>query len=235
MNTKSYSRTAGILLLLATAASIIDRSLIAPLLDRPDYLTAVLDNESRMVWGAFIQVVAGLASAAIALAFYPVVRWYAAGLAIGSVAFRVIEGTLYLGGALGALLIVALAHAQLTGADGPTSMITGQVLLSLRDRSSEIGILAFYIGGTLYYAAFLRHHLLPRWLSVWGLVGTALGFVAGILAFLGVIGFLTTPQVVLNLPIGLNEIVLAFWLLTKGFSTPPTPVAPPTSHHLVYH
>ena len=42
---------------------------------------------------------------------------------------------------------------------------------------------------------------------------------AGILVLFGVIGSMSTGQVVLNLPIGVNEMVLAVWLIVKGFNS----------------
>ena len=233
--TRASARAAGVLFLLATAVSLIDRALIAPILGGADYLTAAAANSDRVVAGAFFQVATGLTSAAIALAMYPVVARYAAGLAIGSVGFRLIEGTFYLIGALGTLLVVSLAHqVGAVGADAAAATAAGswgQVLLDLRDRCSQIGILAFYVGGTLYYLAFLRHRLVPRWLSVWGLASTALGFTTAVLVFCGAIGLFSPLQVASNLPIFLNEIVLAIWLLAVGFTEPATgglPVAQPS-------
>jgi hypothetical protein len=227
--TRASARVAGVLLLCATAASLIDRALIAPILGSADYLAATAGNSDRVVAGAFFQVATGLTSAAIALAMYPVVARYAAGLAIGSVGFRLIEGTFYLVGGLGALLVVSLAHQVTSGGPEAAAAPWGQVLLDLRDRSSQIGILAFYVGGTLYYLAFLRHRLIPRWLSVWGLVSTALGFASAVLVFCGAIGLFSALQVASNLPIFLNEIVLAIWLLAVGFTEPAT-CEPPATH-----
>lgn len=224
-NTRSSARTAGVLFLCATAFGLADRALLAPVFGGTDYLGVTAVNGDRVVAGAFCQVLAGLSCVGIAVALYPVVRRHASGLAIGSVAFRVVEGTFYLVGALGALLILGLAQ-QTAGVDGGAAAdVSGQVLLTLRDRAGEIGILAFYLGGSLYYLAFLRARLLPRWLSGWGLVGTGLGFIGGVLVFFGALGFMSPLQVALNLPIGLNEIVLAIWLLAVGFAE--RPVAEP--------
>ena len=44
-----------------------------------------------------------------------------------------------------------------------------------------------------------------------------LGAVAALLVLFAVVGSMSTAQVVLNVPIGVNEIVLAVWLIIKGF------------------
>ena len=46
-------------------------------------------------------------------------------------------------------------------------------------------------------------------MSAWGLLGTALGFVAGLLVLFRVIGLLSVPQMALNVPIGIRELVFA--------------------------
>jgi hypothetical protein len=68
--------------------------------------------------------------------------------------------------------------------------------------------------------------VIPRWLSVWGLAGTVLGLAAGLLVLFQSIGVLSGPQVVLNLPIAVQEMVLAVWLIVKGFSPKAKPKAP---------
>jgi hypothetical protein len=82
----------------------------------------------------------------------------------------------------------------------------------------------------LYYLVFYRSQLIPRWLSVWGLVGTVLGLAAGLLVLFRSIDLVSGTQVVLNLPIAVQEMILAVWLIVKGFSPnakekAPTPTA----------
>jgi hypothetical protein len=92
---------------------------------------------------------------------------------------------------------------------------------------AAVPVLAFYTGATLYYLIFYRSQLIPRWLSAWGLAGTALGLTAGLQVFFQSIAVLSGPQVVLNLPIGVQEMILAVWLIVKGFSPKakaPTPM-----------
>jgi hypothetical protein len=55
-------------------------------------------------------------------------------------------------------------------------------------------------------------------LSGWGLVGITLTIAASTLVMFRLIGPMSTVQVVLNLPIALQEMVLAVWLIVKGFN-----------------
>ena len=72
----------------------------------------------------------------------------------------------------------------------------------------------------MYYIVFYKTKLIPRWLSIWGLVGAALCILSSMLVMFNVIGAFSTVQIVLNLPfIGVQEMVLAAWLIIKGFNS----------------
>ena len=70
----------------------------------------------------------------------------------------------------------------------------------------------------LYYCLFYRSRLIPRWLSVWGIAAVILGTAACVLALYG--DNPTTDYAPLFLPIAVQEMVLAVWLIAKGFSVP---------------
>jgi len=82
-----------------------------------------------------------------------------------------------------------------------------------------VGAIAFSIGALMYYYIFYQTRLIPRWLSGWGLIGAALCMVAGLLVMLGLIIPVSTIHIVLNLPIAVQEMVFAVWLIVKGFSS----------------
>ena len=131
------------------------------------------------------------------------------------------EGVLYVVGAVAVLLLIPLSQDFMAARAHEPSYFntTGELLRSSRDLTSLAGILAFYVGGSMYYSILYRSRLVPRWLSVWGGAGCALGLAAALLVLFRVVGFLSAPQVVFNLPIGVNEMVLAVWLLAKGFDS----------------
>jgi hypothetical protein len=81
----------------------------------------------------------------------------------------------------------------------------GDPITAVRDIVFSLGALTFYY---LLYAA----RLVPRWLSGWGIVGTV-GYLAA-----GVIAVFSTEQVILLLPLALQEMVMAIWLVAKGFN-----------------
>jgi hypothetical protein len=95
----------------------------------------------------------------------------------------------------------------------------GAVLLSVREMAAEVlsNIVGFGISTLFFYYLLYRSRLVPRWLSVWGLIGAPLYIAAGFIIF-----FVDDPSqnilTPLYLPIAVNEMVLALWLIIKGFN-----------------
>jgi hypothetical protein len=222
--------TAGVLFIAATATSLIATAFLGSLLDGPGFLATVALHQDRLLTAALFQLLAAFTSASIAVTLYPVLRQHAAGMALGSVAFRLIEGTFYALSAAGALILVSLS-GQLTAS---ATQASAYLVRDLRDAAGCVGVLAFYTGATLYYLIFYRSRLIPRWLSAWGLAGTALGLVSGLLVLFQAVTTLSATQVVLNLPIAVQEMVLAVWLIVKGLTPKaeaPMPVPAPKELH----
>jgi hypothetical protein len=218
---KAVAQVAGVLFITATAASLASTSLLNPVLNGSGYLAKIFANQDRVIAGVSVELLAAFSSAAIAISLYPVLARHRPGLALGSVGFRLIEGMLYVVGAIGALLLVTLSKqaASATAPLAPYFSTTGALLRALRDQTSLAAVLAFYTGALMYYLIFFQTGLVPRWLSGWGLAGVVLGFIAAMLVLFRVTGYMSTLQVLLNIPIAVNEMVLAVWLIVKGFNT----------------
>lgn len=223
------ARVAGTLFIAATITSLLSTGLLNPVLSGSGYIGKIAAHQDRIVAGSFFEIIAAFASAGIALSLYPVVRRHGEALALGSVGFRLLEGGLYLVAAVGTLLLLQAGRDAAAASPVPSYLQTsGALLQTLRNQAALIGVLAFYAGASMYYYVFYRARLIPRWLSGWGLAGTALGAVAGLLVLFRVTGYMSAPQVALNLPIGVNEIVLAIWLLVREFDSTTAGSAPVT-------
>jgi hypothetical protein len=215
---RSIARIAGVLFIVATAASLLSVAFLGSA-GSADYLTNMAADEGSVTVGVLLRFIAAFASAAIAVSLYPVLRRYRQGLALGSVAFRLIEGTFYALGAVSVLLLLTLSQEFVkTGGDPAYFSQSGTLLKALDDWAGLAGILAFYVGGLLYYRVFYQTRLVPRWLAAWGVGGVVLGAAAALLVLFGVTGSMSPVQIALNAPIGLQEMVLAVWLIAKGFS-----------------
>ena len=72
----------------------------------------------------------------------------------------------------------------------------------------------------MFYSLFYQSRLIPRWLSVWGLVGAVLYLASPLLDMFGHGFGLLMP------PLAVAEIVLAVWLIAKGLNAPAPERAP---------
>lgn len=77
--------------------------------------------------------------------------------------------------------------------------------------------LAFALAMLLFNCIFYQTKLVPRWLPVWGLIGTTLSVLASLLFMIRFIG-LDAAYIILNIPIAFQEMILAMWLIVKGFN-----------------
>lgn len=207
--------TAGLLFLLATPASLAAAALVPPRTGT-DYLSDVATRSNDMAIAALLYFVAAACSAGIAVALYPLVRRVSIGLAMGSVVFRTIEAVFYIVGVVSYLSILSLSQSlaaeQVT--DRGVHRAISDSLVAGHDRAAVVAVLAFCLGAGMYYLAFYRARLVPRWLSGWGLAGSALMAIGAVLALFH--DAAVTEYVPFALPIGLQEIVFAVWLIVRG-------------------
>lgn len=219
----SYRKTAivaGVLFIVATVAALVSAVFTKSTLDATDYLTRISANETRIAAGALFRFIAAAASAGIAISMYPVLKKYSQGLALGSVGFRIIEGMLGIAVVISLLLLTTLSREFAEAGAPPSSYFqtSGALLLAARDWMGNVaGLLVFGLGALMYYWIFFQTRLVPRWLSAWGIVGILLMIVTSMLLVFRVTTPMSTTQVILAIPIGVQEMVLAVWLVVKGF------------------
>jgi hypothetical protein len=219
----------GVMLIVCSAASILSVVPLGSTLEGADHLTALAGLDTEVVATALIELVWAATCAGIAIGLYPVLRTHGRAMALGSVAARVVEGVFVLIGTLSllALLSVSQQSTDAGSAAEPAFGPVGDALLAVKDWAQGfLAILAFAIGAFLYYFVLYTSRLIPRWLSAWGLIGAALLLVSTVMSGLAQDFGFTTVNTVLNIPIGLQEMVLALWLIVRGFTQPSAPPEP---------
>jgi hypothetical protein len=103
------------------------------------------------------------------------------------------------------------------------SMALGFVGGPLAVRNWGYGMVApivFSLGSLMFFYLLYKSKLIPRWLSGWGFVGATL-FLAS--AFLPLLSYVSPSTLVyLHLTGAVNQMVLAVWLIVKGFNSSAT-------------
>jgi hypothetical protein len=212
--------SAGVLFIIATVTNMLGNLSIKPILDATDYLTQISANENLMITASLLVLISAFASASIAICLYPILKKHHQALALGSVGFRVMEGMLYIIGVVALLSLLTLSQEYVTAAVSNASLyqISGTLLLAVKTWAGQLGVIAFTIGGMMYYYVFYQSKLVPRWLSGWGFLGAALSLASALLAIAGLLTPLSAVFILFNLIILVQEMVLAGWLIVKGFN-----------------
>ena len=206
MNENIYAKITGILFITATAAGLTSAILQGTVLEEADYLSKIASNTNLFYMTAFFEMIMAFAGASIAISMYPVLKKYNEGLAIGAVGFRLFEGALFLVGTLFLLLLIPISKT------GSSSI--GDVFKSALPWT--IGGIAFTIGAFMYYIVFYQSKLIPRWLSVFGLIVVVLSCIAYLTVFFNFdIG---DTETLLHFPTLIQEMILAVWLIVKGYN-----------------
>ncbi|MBE3038940.1 MAG: DUF4386 domain-containing protein, partial [Chloroflexi bacterium] len=222
MNT--YRKTAisvGVLFIIATVINVLGNVIfLNPVLDAPDYLIKMSANENQVILGGLLVFFSAFASASIAIWLYPILKKHHEALALGSVGFRVVEGMLYIIGVVGLLSLLALSQEYVKAGASNASIfqVSGTLLLAIKKWAGQLGVIAFTMGALMYYYIFYQSRLVPRLISGWGFLGAALSLAAALLTISGLMIPFSTAFILLQLPIAVQEMVLAVWLIVKGFN-----------------
>jgi len=218
-NFRKFAISAGILFIIYDIVDILSFLFLGPV-TAPNYLVRVYENAGLVGTGAFLLIIGGLCASGIAISLYPVLKKFNPVLALGPVGFRISEGVLRIVSVCALLSIVSLSQlfVKAGAPDSSYFQTLGALLYAAYRWVGNVGsLLTFSIGCTLYYIIFYRTKLVPRWLSIWGLVFGIAGIISCALVCVGLIAPFGPEQVVMVIPMLPQEIVLAVWLIIKGF------------------
>ena len=205
----------GVLFIIGTVGLALSVVLVGSILDDPDYLIEFSANENRIIIGTFLVLISGFALAMVPVMMFPIFKKYNEALALGSVVFRgALEAVIYIAMIISWLLLLTVSqeYVKAGAPDASHFQTLGTLLLKANDQINPILEIVFSLGALMIYYLFYQSKLIPRWLSVWGLIGAILYLAAGLFAMFSVdFGILLAP-------LALQEMVLAVWLIVKGFN-----------------
>lgn len=222
---QTYRTTAilvGVLFIIGTLAGVLSILFIKPIFDDPNYLVRVSTDGNPIIIGSLLVLIMGLSLAFVPFVMFPVFKHYNEVLALGYVVFRgALETVTYIACAIGWMLLlpVSQAYVQAGSPDASTFQALGTLVRKEAEISGTMTSIVFPLGAMMFYAVLYQSNLIPRWLSVWGLIGVALHLVAtGVGGMFTLTSGLLPIQDVMALPILVQEMVMAVWLIVKGFN-----------------
>lgn len=230
LSDRAVATLIGVLYIAGTVAGVMSRVVTGwagP--EGPDHLASAASLGDRLAVGALLVLVMGLALAFIPILAYPILRRTSQRLALGYVVFRgALETLTYILGTVSWLVLYQLAGDYTAdGADAGGLRAAGATLAKLGDVSgTTTGTIVFLIGATMFYWVLFRSRLVPRWLSGWGLLAVVPYLAYALLATFGTRS--STLEGILDAPLGVQEMVLALWLIVRGFNPTATGTAQPS-------
>ena len=214
----------GVLFIIALVFDIIGRGIYEPILNAPDFLINAFPNRIHLIIGILLEFICAPAIVLIPIVLFPILKKYNESIALGYVGFRLLEGILFIFMVINSLSQISLSQEYLNSGTGEVSYFQtiGNSILAENDWATLIYIIVFTLGALMFYYSLYKSKIIPRFISVWGFIA-AVFLLTG--ALLGMLNLIPLPKAMIffGSPIALNEIILAVWLITKGFNSSAIP------------
>lgn len=218
-STRRLALAGGVFYLLTFGFSIPAFFLYEPVLTDPAYIVGGGAADTRVIFGAFLEMLTALAGIGTAVALYPVIRRQSEVASVGFITTRIFEAAVMMIGVIALLAVVTLRqNGAVAGTDNAAMVGIGQALIVVRDHTARLGpgfvpvLNALCLGYVLY-----RSRLVPRLIPALGLIGAPL-LLASVTA--RIFGLDTDTSVFAAMalpPIFFWELSVGLWLTFKGF------------------
>ncbi|MEH6937335.1 DUF4386 domain-containing protein [Bacillus sp. JJ664] len=218
---RNSAKIVGVLFILAAVTAIIGLKLYDPILKDPDYLIQGSGHAKQVILGALMELLLVVSAVGTATTMFPILRKYNETIALWHVCFRFLEAIIITVGVISVLSLLTLSR-EFVAAGAPeiaAYQTSGILLKAVHDWTFMLGPL-FMLGiNTLMYSyIFYQSNLVPRFISCLGITGAIVVFIYALLVMFGFIQQISVLGAIMALPVAANEIILAIWLITKGFN-----------------
>ena len=218
---KKAAKIVGVLFILAAVTAVIGLILYDPILNGPDYLIKGSEHANQVILGALMELILVATAIGTATTMFPFLRKYNETIALWHVCFRFLEAVIITVGVISVLSLLTLSR-EFVAAGAPDTasfQASGTLLKAVHDWTFLLGPL-FMLGiNTMMYSyIFYKSKLVPRFIPILGMTGATLVFICALLVMFGVIQQVSVWGGILALPVAANEMILAVWLIVKGFN-----------------
>jgi hypothetical protein len=218
---KKAAKIVGVLFILAAVTAVIGLNLYDPILNGPDYLIKGSEHANQVILGAFMELILVVSAVGTATTMFPLLRLYNETIALWHVCFRFLEAIIITVGIISVLSLLTLSQEfVVAGASDPASFhSSGIILKAIHDWTFMLGPL-FMLGiNTMMYSyIFYKTRLVPRFISILGMTGATCVFACSLFVMFGVFPQISFWGAILAVPVAANEMILAVWLIVKGFN-----------------
>lgn len=212
---RKAERAAGVLFLLSTVAFLIGSGILDPILHRTDLLSSMNSERTSVFTGLLLEMINAIAVVGIALLLHPILKKHHKTFTMGYFASRVMESTLLILSLLGPLVLLVWSEKSITAGTSDASYLQmiGNLAVDVHFLLFDMAMFVLSLGSLLFCYILIRSRLVPRLLSIIGLIGYTGLLVSSSLSIIGL-----DLGNVLYIPGAIFEIVLPVWLIVKGFN-----------------
>jgi hypothetical protein len=215
----------GVLFIFAIVMLFIGEAFYKPILDSPDYLDNAYPNRIVVIIGILLEFTGVPAVVLIPVFLFPILKKHNEALALAYVGFRLFEAGILSVAYINKLSLVNLSRDYLNrgGVDASYFQYIGSSIRSVDYWAGTTGLIyliVFALGSLMLYSVLYKSKLIPRFISVWGLIAAAVLLTGAVLANMDMFTEISGLglELIFALPIAVAEMMLAIWLIVKGFN-----------------
>ncbi len=230
MNSRNGSmRILGVAFLLQFVTSIASGVFVQPALIVPEdiaaTMTRIASHTGLMRLNILLDMLTALGVVFLGAMLYRSLRRTGERVALVGLGFYILEGALL--GASKLQSFSLLRISELYAGGGEPELLSTMAMLAL-ESADFVGFLlhmvAFCLGGILFYILLVKSGVVPRWLSLWGVISVTPLLIATVLDL-----FEVAVSPILALPYIPFELVIGLWIVVKGLNVAEVASAPSPS------
>ncbi len=217
MNT--YRKTAiivGVLFLTGMVITALTMVFYSPIISDPNFLINVSAKSTQLIIGILLAIIMGATAPGIAVMMFPIFKQLNKHLALAFLGARFVEFAFVIVGELSILLLVSLSqeYVKAGAPDASYFQTLGALSMAANSGAYQMVLIIYSLTALVFFYLLYQSKLIPRLLSVWGLIGATVSLAGPLLELFGY-----GAPIFLFIPGGLLELFLGVWLIVKGFNS----------------
>jgi hypothetical protein len=223
---RNTARLLGVAFLIQAVASAISGLLLLEPLIVPgnivDSMTNIANHTLQMRASIVVEMITAMGIVMLGSLLYVTLRAQNGQVALVALGLYLFEAALLAASRIPAFSLLRTSQESVLAGHPAYMQALGNLFYESQSFGYDLHMLPFGLGATLFYYLFYRSGLLPRVLSLWGLIAAPLALAGTLLVLLGY----DVPLVLFlpNLPF---ELTMGVWLIVKGTRNAPERVTRP--------
>ncbi|MCK8480596.1 DUF4386 domain-containing protein [Psychroserpens algicola] len=215
---KNTGRLVGLLFLFLFATGIIVYQFLqGPVLFSDNFLTTTSENSNKIIISTLLLFISGIISIVIAVVLLPIFKKHSVILAYLYLASTILEFITISIDNISVLSMLELSLEYTKNESGNSDILSaiGTIFYKKHWWTHYLSLLMSCFPVFILYYTFFVSKLIPKVISIIGLIAVFLMFIEVVLSLFG-----HSISMNMLIPIGLIQLILPLWLIFKGLNSP---------------